>query len=132
MNIKTASTDVYAKQELAKKILAAGVKINYVDEKPMVLDKKAGLQTLFVGCYLTGWGWENQHLGSATGTNRVTAGNEAARKAMENRPLIDEIIAKKQEWMRAKEANPGTQQNTNDAGFHAEVKEVTEIQRAQR
>jgi ribonuclease III len=100
--VETTSTNLKAKEELAKMILAKGVKINYVDERPMVHDRKGGIETYFVGAYLTGWGWTNQHLGSGKGQNKIIAGNEAASKAMENRPLIDEIVEKRRLFFEKK------------------------------
>ncbi|KIW23987.1 uncharacterized protein PV07_09727 [Cladophialophora immunda] len=86
-----------SKEELAKKILAKGVKINYVDEKEPVVHYGQGKETYFIGVYLTGWGWDNQYLGSGKGSSRVEAGQAAAAAALSNRPLIDEIAAKKAE-----------------------------------
>lgn len=84
-----------SKVELAKRIAGKGVKINYVDEKPPIIHKGQGVETYFVGVYLTGWGWDNQFLGSGKGLSRSAAGQEAASAAINNRPLIDEIMAKR-------------------------------------
>lgn len=84
-----------SKEELAKKIAGKGVKINYEDEKQPIIHYGKGLETYFVGVYLTGWGWENQYLGSGKGLSRVEAGQAAAAAALENHPLIDDIAAKK-------------------------------------
>ncbi|OAP56530.1 hypothetical protein AYL99_09709 [Fonsecaea erecta] len=86
-----------SKEELAKRILAKGVKINYVDEKEPIVHYGQGKETYFIGVYLTGWGWDNQYLGSGKGSSRVEAGQAAAAAALNNRPLIDEIAAKKAE-----------------------------------
>lgn len=102
--VKTSTTNLNAKEELARKVMAPGIKLSYVDDRPAVLDKKAGIQTHFIGVYLTGWGWENQHLGSGIGLNKVVAGNEAATRALENRPLIDQVIEKRQEWLKNRDA----------------------------
>ncbi|KAI5303145.1 AP-3 complex subunit delta, partial [Ascosphaera pollenicola] len=85
------------KEDLAKKIAGKGIKIQYIDEGPAVRHKM-GVHTFYIGVYLTGWGYTNQHLGSGTGPNKVEAGNEAALRALENHPLIDEIAATKQEF----------------------------------
>jgi ribonuclease-3 len=84
-----------SKVELAKRIAGKEVKINYVDEKPPIIHKGQGVETYFVGVYLTGWGWDNQFLGSGKGLSRNAAGQEAAAAAINNRPLIDEVIAKR-------------------------------------
>lgn len=85
----------FPKQELAKRVMRQGVKIEYTEERPSV-SLGGGLDKFFVGAYLTGWGWKNQHLGSGEGQSKTEAGNNAASQALENRPLIDEIaLAKK-------------------------------------
>ncbi|KAJ9288257.1 ribonuclease III domain-containing protein [Paecilomyces variotii] len=83
-----------SKELLAKKIMGKGIKLKYVDERPPV-QLLGGMQTFYVGVYLTGWGWENQHLGSGQGLNKAIAGDNAAREALLNKPLIDEIAAAK-------------------------------------
>ena len=93
-NIPTEGPNMKAKEELARKIMGKGIKLNYKDEAPME-QLKGGMQTYFIGVYLTGWGWENQHLGSGSGLSKNGAGNEAAAKALENRPLIEDIISKR-------------------------------------
>lgn len=83
------------KVELAKKISGKGIKIDYVDEKQPVIHKGKGVETYYVGAYLTGWGWDNRFLGSGKGLSRKAAGQEAAAAALANTSLIDEIVAKK-------------------------------------
>lgn len=83
------------KVELAKKIAGPRVKINYTDEKAPIIHKGQGVETYFIGAYLTGWGWDNQFLGSGKGLSRTAAGQEAAAAALANTSLIDEIVAKK-------------------------------------
>jgi len=84
-----------SKVELSKRIGGAGVLINYVDEKPPVVHRGQGVETYFVGVYLTGWGWDNRFLGSGKALSRNAAGQEAAAAAIKNKPLMDEIIAKR-------------------------------------
>ncbi|KAL1978805.1 hypothetical protein VTN31DRAFT_1664 [Thermomyces dupontii] len=92
---KAPQTRLQSKELLAKKIMGKGVKLNYVEEKPMEM-LSGGTQRFFIGVYLTGWGWHNQHLGSGSGSSKAIAGEEAAQKALANTPLIDEIAAVKQ------------------------------------
>ncbi|PGH10962.1 hypothetical protein AJ80_07319 [Polytolypa hystricis UAMH7299] len=91
--IEAERPGVMDKERLARKIMGKGIKIRYVDEKPML--QRGGLKTFYIGVYLTGWGWTDQHLGSGTGLNRVEAGNQAARQALANKQLIGEISAVK-------------------------------------
>lgn len=85
---------VHYKESLAKKVMGKGIKLRYINESPPV-SLKDGMQTFFIGVYLTGWGWQDQHLGSGTGLNKVVAGNAAAKQALENHPFIDKIHAVK-------------------------------------
>lgn len=89
--------EVHYKQELSQRIGGVAVRVVYVDERPSIRYPR-GIQTFFIGVYLTGWGYENQHLGSGQGLNKTIAGNLAAKQALENHPLIDEISATKQEY----------------------------------
>ncbi|KAL3470416.1 ribonuclease III domain-containing protein [Aspergillus californicus] len=85
---------VPAKEALAKKILIKGVKLSYIDERPPIYTE-GGTQTFFIGVYLTGWGWNNKHLGSGQGSNKTIAGNKAAQQALENEDLINAIVTSK-------------------------------------
>ncbi|KAF2205589.1 ribonuclease III [Delitschia confertaspora ATCC 74209] len=85
-----------AKNELARLIMAPRVKLHYLDEKPM--EFKNGVQKFFLGCYLTGWGYENQWLGSGEGQNKGQAGLAAASDAMQrSKAIIEECQRKKLE-----------------------------------
>ncbi|KAI9815679.1 MAG: hypothetical protein M1827_002075 [Pycnora praestabilis] len=82
------------KQELAKKVMGRNILISYIDEGQENI-KKEGKIHFYVGVYLTGWGWQNQWLGSGKGLSKGEAGNQAAFEALENVPLIDNIAAAK-------------------------------------
>lgn len=84
-----------AKEELAKRIMAKGIKLEYLDEKPPIEEKGSGTQTFFIGVYLTGWGWEKKHLGSGSGASKVAAGDIAAENALLDTKTISQIMAKK-------------------------------------
>ncbi|XHF99062.1 hypothetical protein AWENTII_002577 [Aspergillus wentii] len=88
------ASDMQGKEALAKQIMGKGIKLKYVDEKPP-LQLGRGMQRFFIGVYLTGWGWTSKHLGSGQGLNKTAAGDEAARQALLNESLINEIVAKK-------------------------------------
>lgn len=81
-----------AKEALAKKIMGKGIELRYVDEYPPI-QLEGGKQTFFTGVYLTGWGWNNSHLGSGQGPNKAIAGDQAARQALQNEKLISEITS---------------------------------------
>lgn len=86
-----------AKETLARKVMSKGVKLKYVDEHAPAL-LKGGTQTFYIGVYLTGWGWDKKHLGSGQGRSKAMAGDEAARQALLNVPLIDEISSAKEDF----------------------------------
>ena len=90
-------TNAVAKQDLAKKVLGKGIKIQYIDERlPEKIEEEAKTW-YYVGAYITGWGWQNQHLGSGKGLNKSEAGIDAAMDALTN-PLVEEIAAVKREF----------------------------------
>jgi ribonuclease III len=68
---------------------AKGVKLVYIDERPPL--KLKGVETYYIGVYLTGWGYENQHLGSGEALSKKAAGMMAAKNALENENLMKEV-----------------------------------------
>ncbi|KAJ5263730.1 hypothetical protein N7478_011335 [Penicillium angulare] len=88
-------TQLRSKEELAKKVMGKGVKLEYITERDVVEERGSGTQTFFIGVYLTGWGWEKEHLGSGSGSSKAAAGDEAARNALINTSLISKINAVK-------------------------------------
>ena len=97
LSSSVATCDYNAKTDLAKMIMGKGIRLDYLDEREPIQVKNEGKNVFSVGVYLTGWGWEKQHLGSATGLSKNAAGARAAAKAKEN-PLTDQIMAKKKEF----------------------------------
>lgn len=102
--VEAKAPNLKAKEELARKIAGKGIKLDYREEKPVELIK-GGMQSYFIGVYLTGWGWENQHLGSGRGLNKVGAGNDAAAWALrENAELLETIAMKRKEILDEEKA----------------------------
>ena len=103
--------DPDAKLKLTNKIAGKGIKIEYVDEgrKPF-----RGGTIYSVGVYLTGWGWQKEHLGSGKGESKKEAGMWAATEALTN-PATPVISAVKKEFdakvaaEREKEGGPDPQ-----------------------
>ncbi|RMZ86692.1 hypothetical protein DV736_g6082, partial [Chaetothyriales sp. CBS 134916] len=88
--------DVESKGILQKKIGGKGVYLNYVEERDGIVHVGKGIEQYFVGVYLTGWGYENQHLGSGEGLSKKAAGMAAAKNAIEtNAKLLEEIEKRK-------------------------------------
>lgn len=90
----TETVDPQAKKHLAAKVMGKSIKVNYRDEAPPVEIRQEGKLIFQVGVYLTGWGWEDQHLGSGKGLNKQEAGQKAAADAMVN-PLTAQVASVK-------------------------------------
>lgn len=91
-----------SKEDLARTVLAKGIKLNYIDEKPPFHVKSRGMTTYFIGVYLTGWGYDNQHLGSGEGPSKTEAGQAAAKNALQSH-FMDDIKAKRTAYLVAKD-----------------------------
>lgn len=91
-----------AKKDLENLVMnSRAAKIEYLEEKPMEMDKKTNRQQFFIGAYLTGYGYEKVRLGSGVGRSKAIGGLEAAKDAlMNNRKLVEEINKKKLEFER--------------------------------
>lgn len=87
-------THTNAKQTLSAKINSKGTKVEYRDEHPPEEVRKQGKIWFYIGAYFTGWGWEDVHLGSGRGLNKVEAGGQAAAQALAN-PLTERIASAK-------------------------------------
>ena len=87
-------TNANAKQTLGVKVISQGAKIQYRDEHPPEEVRKQGKIWFYIGAYFTGWGWEDVHLGSGKGLNKVEAGAQAAAQALAN-PLTERIASAK-------------------------------------
>ena len=113
--------DPLAKQELAKKVLGKGIKLDYVCTGNTA-NQAEGKTWYSVNAYLTGWGWTNQLLGFGTGLNKTDAGSRAAMQALEN-PLTEKIGAVKREYDERTAAARLGDDGAMKAGADAEVQE---------
>lgn len=71
-----------AKTDLNKLLVGKESKLDYREEKAMQLIKEGNRTVFFMGVYLTGWGYQNQHLGSGEGRSKQIAGTKAAEDAL--------------------------------------------------
>ena len=113
--LKTVSTelpDENSKGELQKRIGFKGIVIAYFDERPANIDKRRGIETYYQGAYLTGWGYEKLLLGKGHGQSKKAAGMAAAKTALQNSLLMEELAAKK---TKAKVEKDAEEQNAKDA-----------------
>lgn len=69
-----------ARDELNKLVMAKGIKLDFREERNMTMVN--GLQRYFIGVYLTGWGFEDEWLGSGEGQNKSEACIFAAMDAV--------------------------------------------------
>lgn len=89
--------NVNAKVQLSTKIMGKGVKVTYRDEKEPENGIHGGKILFHIGVYISGWGYQDAHLGSGKGWNKTEAGNRAADQAMST-PLTAKIAAIKREF----------------------------------
>ena len=102
----TKVDDEKSKGDLQRKLGGKGVLITYEQERERIVLKDKGLEQYFMGVYLTGWGYQNQHLGSGEGLSKKAAGMAAARDALErSAKLIAEVEAKKEVAKQEEEVN---------------------------
>ncbi|KAI9776435.1 MAG: hypothetical protein M1835_005520 [Candelina submexicana] len=89
---------------LAIKIMGGGpsYKIDYRDIRKSASFARDGENYPRFGVYFTGWGWKEQYLGTGSGQSKQEAKQRAAKSALENKPLIDEIAAAKQAGLAAR------------------------------
>ena len=87
-----------AKQEIARLVVAKGVKVEYRMERNMEIERGTGKQKFWIGCYLTGWGHQDKWLGSGEGQNKVQAGALAAADALvRSKDVLEDAHRKKLE-----------------------------------
>lgn len=85
-----------ARDDLNKLVMAKNIKLEYRQERDMVMVN--GVQKYCIGVYLTGWGFENEWLGTGEGQNKSQACVFAAMDALKNRKkAIEEANKKKLE-----------------------------------
>ncbi|KAJ4353930.1 uncharacterized protein N0V89_005661 [Didymosphaeria variabile] len=91
--------NAHAQEELSKLVHMNHIKLNYYDEKEMEMTKD-GVQRFFQGVYLTGWGYENEWLGSGVGRNKSQGAVNAAQDALtRSNDALRTAIQRKQEFL---------------------------------
>jgi len=89
------------KSVLQRYLVSKGVKLEYVEERPMEHVKDGNRTTFFMGVYLTGWGYNRVRLGSGSGRSKQIAGAEAAKDAfVRGKAIIEVAHARKLEQDR--------------------------------
>ncbi|CAE7008258.1 hypothetical protein P3342_002820 [Pyrenophora teres f. teres] len=91
-----------ARNELNRLVLGKDVKLITKEEKPMSYDENS-IQCYHIGIYLTGWGYNDEWLGSGHGQNKVQAGVAAAADALKrDSPVLKDAIRQKNELRAAR------------------------------
>lgn len=98
-NREEETLNMNAKVQLSTKIMGKGVKVTYRDEKEPENMKNEGRILFHIGVYISGWGYQDAHLGSGKGWNKNEAGYRAATQAMST-PLTAKIAAIKRDFDR--------------------------------
>jgi ribonuclease III len=89
-----ASSDL--KSTLQKYVVSKGIKLEYLEERPMEHTKEGNRTTFFMGVYLTGWGYNKVKLGSGSGRSKQIAGAEAAKDAFTTgRHIVEQCHTRK-------------------------------------
>jgi ribonuclease-3 len=82
-----------ARDDINKLLMARGIKLEYREEKDMQMIN--GKQHFFIGLYLTGWGFDNEWLGTGEGRNKAQACVFAAMDALKNKMDVIEVANKR-------------------------------------
>lgn len=96
-----------AKDDLSRLVESKGVKLNYREEKAMVHEN--GVQKYFMGVYLTGWGYNDELLGSGEGRNKAQAGVNAAANALQRNIVVLRSAAQKKQELTPKKKQEETE-----------------------
>ncbi|ORY17616.1 ribonuclease III domain-containing protein [Clohesyomyces aquaticus] len=111
--------DPMAREEMRRLLGGKGILLDYRMERNMEQGPN-GVQNFFMGVYLTGWGYEDEWLGSGEGQSKSQACIQAAMDALANRRhIIDDGYRKKLE------AYPHLKEKMEAAGHkHQEAREA--------
>lgn len=91
-----------ARDDLQKLVFVNDIKLDFRQEKPMSYDSN-NLQVYSMGVYLTGWGYNDEWLGSGQGQNKVQACVAAATDALKNNnPVLQDATKKKAALLEAR------------------------------
>ncbi|PSN71609.1 ribonuclease III [Corynespora cassiicola Philippines] len=93
--------DPRARDQIGTDLVMKGVKLDYIQERDMVMEE--GVQKFFMGVYLTGWGYEQEWLGSGVGQSKAVACVAAANDAIQKKsPAYQNAKAQKDAMREAK------------------------------
>jgi dsRNA-specific ribonuclease len=107
LGVQTAEQERHANNDvkslLQRVLVSKGVKVEYIEERPMEHIKDGNKTTFWMGVYLTGWGYNKARLGGGSGRSKQIAGAEAAKDAfISGKWIVDDAHLKKLEHDRMK------------------------------
>ena len=85
------------KDILLRSIGGHRVKLTYEDVAPMRYTIDKTTQVFTIGVRVTGWGYDREIIGVAEGQNKKEAGMRAAEKAMNQSPIVKEMMERYKE-----------------------------------
>lgn len=94
--------DPASKNKLAAMVVVNDIKLLYREERPMIYEQGSNLQKYFMGAYLTGWGYEDEWLGSGEGQSKANASLAAAADALKKNSSVIQDAAKQKAELVAK------------------------------
>lgn len=126
--------DPHAKNKLAALAVVNDIKLEYREERPMVYEQGSNLQKYFMGVYLTGWGYEDEWLGSGEGQNKANASSAAAADAIKKNSFVlqdaaskkADLVAKRREAKAIVEAEAAATAAAKDSTEESEAQPATE------
>lgn len=115
-----------SKNKLAALVVVNDTKLVYREERPMIYEQGTNLQKYFMGVYLTGWGYEDEWLGSGEGQNKASASLAAAADAIRKNSEIIQDAAKQKAELVAKRREEKAKAEAEEAAKAAEEGTSTE------
>ncbi|KAF2631297.1 ribonuclease III [Macroventuria anomochaeta] len=112
--------DPHAKNKLAALVVVNDIKLEYREERPMIYEKGSNLQKYFMGVYLTGWGYQDERLGSGEGQNKANASSAAAADAIKKNSSVTQDAARQKAELVAKRREEKAQAEAEAAAKAAE------------
>lgn len=112
--------DPMAKNKLAALVVVNDIKLEYREERLMIYEKGSNLQKYFMGVYLTGWGYQDEWLGSGEGQNKANASSAAAADAIKKNSSVLQDAARQKIELVTKRREEKAKAEAEAAGKAAE------------
>lgn len=90
--------DIKSKETLARNVLVKGAKMDYREVKEKAVHNRDGTHLYVMEAFYTGLGYTDVFLGQGQGDTKNSAGQAAAKKALES-PIYEEIKSNRQKFL---------------------------------